>query len=286
MIGFAKRNLKVYFKDKTAVFFSLLSVVIVIVLYVLFLGNSWLGMFEEQEVEGVSNLMDSWIIAGLLTVTAVTTSMGAFGAMVEDGARKINKDFVVSPMKSYKIMGGYVLSAVIVGIIMSLFTLVLSQIYVAVKGGEILGILALVKVVLIIILSTFTIVSMVLFLVSFIKSQSAFAAASTILGTLIGFVTGVYMPIGDLSESVQIVMKVFPISHSGALFRQVFTAKPIEVTFVNAPQEVITAFQEKMGVVYTLGEHTITSFESILILIATGIIFFGLSVLVLKRKAK
>ncbi len=39
MIAFAKRNILLYFRDKTTVFFSLLAVIILIALYVLFLGD-------------------------------------------------------------------------------------------------------------------------------------------------------------------------------------------------------------------------------------------------------
>lgn len=63
MITFAKRNLLVFFKDKSSVFFSLFAVFIIIGLYALFLGD----MMAEQ-VAGLENgrfVMDSWISAGL-----------------------------------------------------------------------------------------------------------------------------------------------------------------------------------------------------------------------------
>ena len=41
MKGLVIRNLKLYFKDKGAVFFSLLGVLIVIGLYILFLGDTF-----------------------------------------------------------------------------------------------------------------------------------------------------------------------------------------------------------------------------------------------------
>ena len=39
MLNFTQRNLKVFFRQKSAVFFSLLGVILVIGLYVLFLGD-------------------------------------------------------------------------------------------------------------------------------------------------------------------------------------------------------------------------------------------------------
>ena len=90
MINFMKRNLLVFFKDKASVFFSLLSVFIIIGMYALFLGDVWTsGM---QDITGARNIMDCWIVAGLIAVTSVTTTMGAFGTMVEDKSKKIIKD--------------------------------------------------------------------------------------------------------------------------------------------------------------------------------------------------
>ena len=47
MIIFASRVLKIYLRDKTAVFFSLLSSFIIIGLYILFLGETYSSSFEQ-----------------------------------------------------------------------------------------------------------------------------------------------------------------------------------------------------------------------------------------------
>lgn len=212
MINFTVRNLKVFFKDKTSVFFSLLAVFIIIGLYALFLGDAWTGSFGDMP--GVRYLMDSWIIAGLLAITSLTTTMGAFGIMVDDKVRKINKDFMSSPLKRSSIAGGYIFSAYIIGIIMSIAALLLSEIYIISNGGELLGGIVLLKVFTLILLATFTNTSIVLFLVSFFRSANAFTTASTVIGTMIGFLTGIYLPIGQLPGGVQWAIKLFPVSHA------------------------------------------------------------------------
>ena len=282
MIGFTMRNLAVFFKDKSAVFFSLLSVFIVIGLYVVFLGETLSSGFNH--LDGARYLMDSWIVAGLLAITSVTTAMGAFGIMVEDKSNKIIKDFVSSPIKNTAIVGGYILSAMVISIIMSLVTLVLSELYIISNGGQLLALSQLIKVFLLMILTTMTNVSIVLFIVSFFNSSNAFTTASTVIGTLIGFVTGVYLPIGQLPESVQLVVKCFPISHASALFRQIMTATPLDITFADAPPDSILAFNQSMGTVFTIGDHTITTIESVMVLVATSILFYGLSVVNIRRK--
>ncbi len=284
MIGFAKRNLKVFFRDKSSVFFSLLAVFIIIGLYVFFLGDVWTGSLENMS--GARYLMDSWIMAGLLAVTSVTTTMGAFGIMVEDKSKKITKDFVSSPLKRSSIAGGYIIGAFVVGVIMSLVTLVLAEIYIVVSGGEFMQLNVLGKVLGLIVLSTFMNTSMVFFLVSFFTSSNAFSTASTIIGTLIGFLTGIYLPIGQLPESVQWVIKVFPVSHSAALFRQVMMADPMAVTFAGVPESVVEDFEQLMGIIFKFGDKTVSPLMSIGILILTAVIFYGLSIFMVSRKKR
>ncbi len=283
-MNFAKRNLLVFFRDKTSVFFSLLSVFIIIGMYMLFLGDMWVSGFEG--LTGVRSLMASWIMAGLLSVTAVTTTMGAFGTMVDDQVKKITKDIHSSPMKRSGIAGGYILSSFIVGVVMSLITLALAQIYIIASGGALMSFPTFLKVAGLIVLSTFTGTSMVLFIVSFFRSTTAFGTASTIIGTVIGFLTGIYIPIGQLPEVIQWVVRIFPVSHSASLFRQVMMAEPISKTFAGAPAAVVNGFKETMGISFKIGDTAVTPLVSILILAGTGLLFFGLAMLNLSRKKK
>lgn len=284
MISFGIRNLKVFFKDRAAVFFSLMAVFIIIGLYALFLGDVWTSGYKG--LTGVRYMMDSWIMAGLLAVTTVTTTMGAFGTMVHDKELKITKDFAASPVSKNSIVGGYIFGAVIIGIIMSLVTLVLAEIYIVLNGGELMGILTLLKVLGLIVLCTLCNTSLVLFIVSFFNSSNAFATASTILGTLIGFITGIYLPIGTLPEGVQWVVKCFPVSHGAALFRQVMMESPMVNTFAGAPAQTVSAFKEQMGVTFSFGSTICTPLTSIIILLASTAVFYVLALINLSRKQK
>ena len=282
MSTFIKRNVKLFFRDKSAVFFSLLAVFIIIGLYALFLGDVWLNEFPD--IDGSRFLMDSWLIAGLLAVTSVTTTLGAFSVMVEDKAKKIAKDFYSAPIKRRSITGGYLFSVFIIGVIMSIVALVLSEAYVLLNGGELLGVAAALKVLGIILLATLSNTALMCFIVSFFKSQNAYATASTIIGTLIGFIAGIYLPIGTLPEAVQTVVKVFPVSHAAVLMRQVVMGVPIDAAFAGAPQEALDGFNGMMGVSYKFGDFTVTPWMSIAFLVVTGILFYGLAMMKMSKK--
>ncbi|RCX16373.1 multidrug/hemolysin transport system permease protein [Anaerobacterium chartisolvens] len=277
------RNLKLFFRDKSAVLFSLLAIFIIIALYAVFLGDVWLN----DSMKGLKNadvLMNTWLVAGLLSVASVTTTMGAFGVMIDDKVRKIDKDFYSAPIKRSQITVGYIGSAFLIGVIMSVITVFASEIYIVLRGGEWIAPLALIKVLLLVIFTTMTNTSIVCFIVSFFSSQSAFSTASTIIGTLIGFLTGIYLPIGALPEWVQTVIKVFPVSHAASLFRQVLMEDAMQSAFAEIPTSYLNEFKEYMGVTFHFGGYTSSPWLSILILVFTAAVFYGLSILNMSKR--
>jgi multidrug/hemolysin transport system permease protein len=283
MIMMLNRNLKQYFRDRAAVFFSVLSVIIVFALYVFFLGDTMMGG-SLQKAEGAKFLMDSWIMAGILAITGMSTTMGVLGIMVEDNARKISKDFLTSPMKRSRLAGGYILSAFTIGVIMSIFTFMLAEIYIVTRGGELLSALNMLKVLGIILLSVASSSAMTFLLVSFFKSMNAFGTASTVVGTALGFLTGIYIPIGSLNSTIRFLIKIFPVSYSGSLFRKIMMQQAISKTFASAPAGTADSFERNMGVVYQFGNMTVSTATSICILIATTVLFYGLAIVKLSRK--
>ena len=169
---------------------------------------------------------------------------------------------------------------------MCLVALVLCQLYLLSSGGSLFTGMQLIKIFGIILLSTFSNTALVLFFVSFFQSNNAFSIASTIIGTVIGFMTGIYIPIGQLPAAVQTVIKVFPPSHSALLLRQVIMEDAIKTGFAGAPADAVASFKELMGVTFKIGGTTVTPMISILILVLAGILFLGLSMLSLSRKKR
>lgn len=280
---FIERNLKLFFRDRLAVFFSLMSVFIIIGLYALFLGDVWMND-SMKELKNAQALMNSWLVSGLLTVTSMTTTMGAFGIMIDDKVQKINKDFDSSPIRRSSITGGYIGSSFLIGVIMSLVMAVVAEIYIVHSGGEWLTPMACIKVFLLILLTSLTNTSLVCFVVSFFKSHSAFSTASSILGTLIGFLTGIYLPIGTLPESVQTVIKAFPVSHGASLFRQVLMEVPMGNSFDGIPPIYLEEFKEYLGVSFRIGGHEVTPAVSVVILLCTAVVFYSLSLFNMLRR--
>ncbi|MDD4184228.1 MAG: ABC transporter permease [Candidatus Izemoplasmatales bacterium] len=281
MIGYLiKRNLRIFFRDKASVFFSLLGVIIIIGLYVLFLGDMIQSGVSSIPAIGDSSrfMMDSWIMAGVVAAASITTCMGAFGIMIDDNVNHIIKDFKVAPIKNWQMVLGYIVSSILIGLVMSLITFVLAEVYIVVYGGELLSFIAIVKMLGLIILSVSSSSALVFFIVSLIKSQNAFGTASTILGTMIGFLTGIYIPIGSLPKAVQTVIKVFPVSHAAVLLRQTMMNEVVDLDLV--PE----IFLASLGVKFMVFDKAFPVWGHILVLVSSMLLFYGLAILVVSKK--
>lgn len=276
MFELANRNLLLFLRDKSAVCLSFLAEGIVILLYILFIRNNLLEQFSY--IKDGEMLMDIWMIAGILGITSVTTTMGAYGIMVEDRAKGIWRDFMIAPVKKWKMVGGYILSATLIGTLMSLFVLIIAELYMeqiygrsilAGHGGELF---------VYVLLITVSNSAMVLFLISFLKSSNALASCCTILGALLGFLTGIYLPLGSLPIEVQQMVKVFPMSHGVVLFRQSMMASLCTEGVMGGGEEECRKFMTYMGIEYSHNGTGVTASSHSSFLIFSGLVFLALSV--------
>ena len=277
-----KRNLKIYFQDKAAVFFSMLSVIIIFALFFFFIGDSISSGLKF--LPHPNRLMRAWMLAGMLASASITTSLGAYGVVISDRENKTIKDFYSSPVSRRQIAGGYIITGFIISIIMSIFTLIFGEIYMGMIGGAVLDMDILLKLFGVIVLSAFASSAIASFIISFLKTNSAYSAASMIVGTLIGFLVGAYIPIGNLPENVQWLVKYFPCAHSAVLYRQLLMESSIKENFANQPTAVLKETKEILGVVFVYNGHTASAWMSVVALLITGVVFYLLAVLVLILK--
>ena len=282
LLRLASRNIKVYLRDRTSVFFSFIAVLIIIGLYALFLGDTTARSIENATggpVDGVGWMVDSWIMAGILVVNALTVPLGALGVLVDDESRKRLGAFLVAPIHRSRLVQGYLLAAMAVGLLLGMATLLLSQVYIVAKGGEMLPFASLVQAIGLQTLNVFSSGCIVFFLVSFIRTAAAFSTLSTILGTLVGFLAGVYLPVGAMPAAVQSVMKFNPLTHAAALMRQVFMEEPLDLVFRNAPEGIREEIEQVFGVQVYSGDAPLTGTVMLGIIAGTGFLFLLLSVL-------
>ena len=284
VLSLAIRNTKLFLRDKSAVFFSFLSMFIIIGLYALFLGDMQVKQIEQMigKLDGVRWLVDSWIIAGIIAINTVNTTMFSLTTIVNDINSKVVKDLYTAPIKKWQIALGYIFSSWITGVLMSVISIVIGQIYICSTGGTMLSLVADLKIIGVTILSVISFSSMLFFLFTFINSPRTVSTIGSIVGTLVGFIAGIYIPMGALPDGVQAFMKTVPVTYSAAMFRQIFMNEPLTKVFQGAPVEKVNDYVQTFGVKIYWGSNEVSWISMISILLGFALFFYILSVIKLR----
>jgi len=280
VLSLTKRNALLFFRDRSAVFFSFLGAIIILALYILFLRDNYLG--EMGSNPGATAIVDGWMMAGVIAVTSVTTTGVFLQCMVNDRSTGVVDDFVSSPTKPMMFTLGYILSTFLIGLLMSLAVMAIALAYLFSMGAVIPAenILLAVGVLFPSVLSASAIM---FFLASFIKTEAAYGGFNTIIGTMMGFVTGTYIPVGILPGSVQNVVGSLPASHAAMILRDLFGGDNINTMF-SGDAVAVNEFRDLMGFNLYVGGFRIEPWMGIAAMLITAVVFFVLGTYNIHRK--
>lgn len=125
------------------------------------------------------------------------------------------------------------------------------------------------------------------FVVTFLRSSSAFAALSTVVGTLIGFLAGAYIPAGTLPKNIVDMMNALPFAQSAMLMRGPYTAKAVDAVTAGPGQDsAITSIEEFYGMSASVGTWQVSESSAAIILAAVFLGFTALGAWRLSRKIR
>lgn len=282
VMAIVRRNLRLFFRDRMAVFFSLLAAIILFLLYTLFLGQLQLSDLQESFPAATSRevraFVDSWMFAGIVSMTAITTGLGALGVLVDDTASGRFRDFLVAPIRSGQLVLGYLLSALIVALTMTFAVLAVSLMYLWVIDGVVLSPGAVLRATGIVVVTAAAFSALSAFVTSFVASPGAYAALSTIIGTVLGFLTGAYIPVGSYPEPVQAVVGILPFAQASMLMRQELAADTLGRLVAEVP-DATGPLRAYYGMDATVGDWPVTAPLVIAALIVLAVVFAGLGAL-------
>ena len=279
------RNIKLYLRDKAAVFFSFLSVIIILALYILFLGQMQKSNLPEAvlNLDGGDWLISSWIMAGLLTVSTVTVPISAVGNLIDDRADGLLNDFYTSPIKRNILALSYLMSSWVIGFMMVMINFVIGQIYVLSQGGELLSLSGNLKLLGVVVLCIMSFSSFFFYLSLFIKSRNAYRLLATLTSTFIGFLGGIYIQIGFIVKDIRNIMNLLPTAHAVTIVRKIYMEGAIDKLFGDTPPEVYEEYAQFNGLEVIVGSYQFTDLQLVLSLVVFMIVFYSLSVLKLSK---
>lgn len=277
------RNCKLFFKDKGMFFTSLITPVILLVLYVTFLGNVYRDSFVSEIPEGLvlpEGLIDGFVggqlISSILAVSCVTVSFCSNMLMVQDKVSGARNDLTVSPVNPSLLSLGYYLSSMISSLLICFVTAGIGFLYLGSVGWYLSA-----ADVALLFLDTFLTVSFGTALSSvihyFLSSQGQISAVGTVVSAGYGFLCGAYMPLSQFGEGLRNVLSFLPGTYATSLFRlHALQGVMEEMKSVGFPEESIESFKDVFDCnIYFLGEKVA---EEISYVILSASIFLLLGV--------
>ena len=225
--GLVKRNLMVYFKDVQAVIFSLLTSIIVFVLYLLFLKGSFVSSIESAmqglesfiAAEDVDMFVNTILLSGIMGSALITVSFATLNTFVRDKETRIAEDVLTTPISRSKILASYFVSSSIASTLMTSFIFTVGLVILKTSGNIYMSAADVAKSYGTIALGAVSATAFLMIIVTFFKDTAASAAFFGILSAAAGFVIGAYIPVSEFSSSVKTICYLFPASHVTVILR-------------------------------------------------------------------
>lgn len=218
-----KRNIKLFFKDKALFFTSLITPLILLVLYTTFLAKVYRSTFTQILPQGTPNKLISGAVAGelfssLVAVCCITVAFCSNMLMVTDKVNGALSDMSVSPVRRSTLALSYYIATAVSTLTVCYVATAACLVYVACSGwymsfADVL--LVLLDVFLLVLFGT-AFSSVINF---FLTSQGQISAVGTVVSAGYGFICGAYMPISQMGKGVGYVMSFLPGTYGTSLVR-------------------------------------------------------------------
>ena len=281
-----RRNLKLFFKDKGMFFSSLITPILLLVLYATFLAKVYRESFESALPEGltvsdklIGGTVVSQLISALLAVSCVTVSFCSNLIMIQDKANGNIRDFTVSPVKRSTLAAGYYISSTVSTLIVTFSAIVVCFIYLATQGWfmTFTDVLLVISDVFLLTLFGTAISSCVNF---FLSTNGQASAVGTIVSAGYGFVSGAYMPISSFGEGLQKAMSFLPGTYGTCLLKNhMMRGVFAEMESIGFPPPVITGIRDSIDCNIYFFDHVATIPVMYAVLVGSIVVFTGLFIL-------
>ena len=295
ILSLTKRNMTVFLRDKTGVFFSLLSPLLVLLLFILFLGDLQIDSVKGAlESNGVLNLFESnfpkavaynWLIAGVLGVSCITVSFSCLSVIISDREKGIENDFKASPISNVKVYISYILGVFLSTLLIMIIVSFAGLIFLAISGSLNMKVVDYLILYGSIILGSFNASLFAYALTSFIKTTGAHGAFTGLICAVSGFLIGAYMPLSSFPKPIQYVCSIIPGSHTAGLARVSLLNNYMEEASSKSV-EVANSLSDYFSIKINLFNNQIDKTGMFTFLLISTIIFLIINIVIIKISSK
>lgn len=284
------RNSKLYFKDKGAFFSSLITPLILLVLYTTFLANVFRDSFASAFPAGldvpdslIAALAGGQLTSSLLAVSCVTVSFCCNMTMVLDKVTGARSDLTVTPVKRATLALGYYLSTLLSSLLVCFVACGACLLYLAATGWYMNAadvLLVLLDTLLLVLFGT-ALSSIVNY---FLNTQGQISAVGTIVSSGYGFICGAYMPISQFGSGLRHVLGFLPGTYGTSLLRNHAMRGILrELERRGYPQAMISAIRESVDCDLSFFGHAVSIPMMYLILCGSIAVLIAAYILIQKK---
>lgn len=274
------RNIRIYFKDKVTFFTSLITPVILLILYVTFLRSVYVdsllaGMPEGIEIPEklINGFTGGWLVSSILGVSAVTVAFSSNNIMAMDRVTKRINDFYVTPVKRGQMAVAYYFANFFTTLLVCLIALCVSLLFLG-KTGWYLTFRDIPYILLDVFGCVFFGTSLAAFVEQFVSTQGGISAVSTAVSSMYGFICGAYMPISQFADGIQKFVSFVPGTYGTVLLRNHFMHGAIAELTKDLPAEMTEELRRAF-------DNTIFFFDNEVSVGAQYAVLFGSSAVIL-----
>ena len=231
------------------------------------------GRDADTDQKNAELFVLSWTCAGIISINAVTVTLAVYTVMIKDRVLGKLSSIYTAPVSRGIIAMGYVTGAWIASVIMCLLTLAITEVYGIHKGLEALSLPIHFRLFGMIVVNSFVYAAFMYVMAMIAKTEGAWSGLGTVVGTLVGFLGGIYIPLGTLSDTIAKITKCTPVIYGTAMFRSVMCQDILDKTFDDVPDDVVESFREAMGIDFQVFEHTMRETDECILLLMAGIVF-------------
>lgn len=217
-----KRNIRLFLRDKATVFFSFLSTLILVALYLLFIADIYTDSMDilGAETSGFSLntgakdfIVYLQMMAGVLVLNSISHATGVFSTIAKDFESRRIDSFLLTPIKPYKLIFSYFITGLYVSLTLNAITWLISSVVIGLTTGFWISVATFLMSLVVLFVASIISCSFMLLVTTLAKSSVAIGVINGFLGTFIGFLCGIYMPYSNLGESTKRIGSLLPFSH-------------------------------------------------------------------------
>ncbi len=246
-----KRGLKAFVRNRVSLVFSLI--------FPFFFVYVFGAIFKNEFIDNPV----AYMLSGVIITTVFESSLNLASSTVDDMVSGFMKEVLVSPVHRIHVAMGQILSASTVSTLQGVLIVILGLFI----GIEFTSILTPIFVLLAMICVGIVFSGVGLYLATVVRNGQTFQIVKTAIAMPLTFISGAYIPLSLLPNTLKIIAYINPMTYATAFFRMIV----LEKTGLSAEQLV------NEGLAIEINGFIITPFFSVMIILGIGLIFLTLA---------